>query len=172
MAWLASDARFRGNQKQLKFCYASQAVTLRLTRHITPDMRNWPAMLSQICCHVFCWHADDTCTSMNILNSFVAFFFQYSCEYSFVFDLVLVRSLFSILYLSLIVNSYASQFFLCHAHYPKSGMVYLWARNLCHATKVIINHNSLWRTSLTERTLKRFVTICTTLTRQYWRLEV
>ena len=33
-------------------------------------------------------------------------------------------------------------------------------------------HNSLWQTSVTERTLKRFVTICASLTRQFWRPEV
>ena len=41
---------------------------------------------------------------------------------------------------------------------------FLWARNLCHATKVL--HN----TSVTERTLKRFVTICTTL--EAWSLKI
>ena len=33
-------------------------------------------------------------------------------------------------------------------------------------------HNSLWQTSVTERTLKRFVRICASLTRQFWRPEV
>ena len=33
-------------------------------------------------------------------------------------------------------------------------------------------HNSLWQTSVTERTLKRFVTICASLTRKFWRPKV